>query len=114
MVAGILLAAVLLVVSSPSSAEDYPTEVNAAIADARKYCEDNGGKFAAMPSLVRKADLNGDRRDDYVIHLQEATCDGVGGAYCGTGGCELLLLVATPSGKFVSVFDDPVLSYEIL
>jgi len=99
---------------SPALADDYPAEVSAVIAGARKYCEDNGGKFAATPAAVRKAALNGDSRDDYIVDLNEASCDGVGGAFCGTGGCEISILVATPSGRFVTVFNNQVLDYEIL
>jgi hypothetical protein len=95
-------------------ADDYPAEVNETIAGARKYCEDNGGKFSIKPSAVHKVELNGDKRDDYIVDFNDATCDGADSGLCGTGGCEISILVALKSGKFVTVFDAPVLTYEVL
>jgi len=109
-----IVACATLVVAVPSHADVYPAEVNAAIADARKYCEDEGGVFTSTPQAVRKLDLNGDGRDDYIVTLQEVTCDGADGGFCGTGGCITTIMVALPSGKFVTVFDQPVLTYEVL
>jgi hypothetical protein len=34
--------------------------------------------------------------------------------YCGTGGCELAVLVAKRDGSLVNVFSDPVREYEVL
>ena len=96
-----------------AGADDYPAEVTAAIADAKKYCEDNGGKFSIAPSAVHKVELSGDKRDDYIVDFTDATCGGADGGLCGTGGCEISIMVALPSGKFVTVFDAPVLSYEV-
>ena len=107
-------AALLCGVSGVARAEDYPSEVNAAIADASKYCEDTGGKFSIALSAMHKVDLNGDKRDDYVVDFTDAACDGADGGLCGTGGCEISIMVALPSGKFVTVFDAPVLSWEVL
>lgn len=95
-------------------ADDYPPEVSATIADARKYCEDNGGKFSIAQSAVHKVELSGDKRDDYIVDFTDATCDGADGGLCGTGGCEISIMVALPSGKFVTVFDAPVLTWEVL
>ena len=33
--------------------------------------------------------------------------------YCGTGGCNIAILVAKPDGSFVSVFDGRVRRYDI-
>jgi hypothetical protein len=110
------LAAVALVCAAPAAArsDDYPAAVNAAVADAKKYCEDNGGKFAMKPSGIHKVELNGDKRDDYIVDFTDASCNGADGGLCGTGGCEIDIMVALPSGKYVTVFDAPVLTYEIL
>src|SRR5512140_2699223 len=86
-------------------ADDYPAEVSPAIIDARKYCEDNGGKFSIAPSAVHKVELSGDKRDDYIVDFTDAACDGADGGLCGTGGCEISIMVALSSGKFVTVFD---------
>ena len=62
-------------------ADDYPGEVKAAIADAKKYCEDNGGKFSILPSAVHKVELNGDQRDDCIVDFTDASCDGADDPY---------------------------------
>jgi hypothetical protein len=100
--------------AAAARADDYPAEVKAAIAEAKKYCEDNGGKFSFPPSAVHKVELNGDKRDDYIVDFNDATCEGADGGLCGTGGCEISILVALHSGRLVTVFDMPVLSYEVL
>jgi hypothetical protein len=107
-------AALVCVAWGAARADDYPPEVNASIAGAKKYCEGNGGKFTIPPSAVHGVELNGDKRDDYVVDFTDATCDGADGGLCGTGGCEIDVLVALPSGKFVSVFSSPVLSWEVV
>jgi hypothetical protein len=110
-------AALVLICAAPGAAhaDDYQADVTAAIAEARKYCEEAGGKFAIKPSAVHKVELNGDKRDDYIVDFTDAACDGTdGGLLCGTGGCEISVLVALPSGKFVTVFDSPVLTWEIV
>jgi len=110
-----LAAAVLICAAwGVARADDYPREVNAAIGEARKYCEDAGGKFSIAPSAVHRIELNGDKRDDYVLDFTDASCDGADGGLCGTGGCEISVLVALPSGKFVTVFDSPVLTWEVV
>ena len=63
---------------------------------------------------MHKVELNGDKRDDYIVDFGDATCDGADSGLCGTGGCEISVMVALPSGKLVTVFDSPVLSYEVL
>jgi len=63
---------------------------------------------------VHKVELNDDRRDDYIVDFGDASCDGADSGLCGTGGCEISIMVALPSGKFVTVFDDPVLTWEVL
>ena len=76
---------------------DYPAEVNGAIADAKKYREDNGGKFSIRPSAGHKVELNGDKRDDYIIDFTDSTCEGADdGGLCGTGACEISIFVALP------------------
>jgi hypothetical protein len=93
----------------------YPAAVDAVLEEARKSCVDAGGKNLKLgPKIVRKLDLTGDGRADYIIDLQEAECDEARHIYCGTGGCELVILVAKRDGSFVTVFEDTVRGYSIL
>jgi hypothetical protein len=63
---------------------------------------------------VRKVDLNGDGRDDYVVSFQDTECSTYAGGFCGTAGCSMEFLVALPDGKIRSVFADRIRGYEIL
>ena len=63
---------------------------------------------------MRKLDLTGDGRDDYIVDFRDTECADREAAYCGTGGCSLDILVTLPNGKIRSVFSDRVRAYEIL
>ncbi len=92
----------------------YPKDVQAVLDSARKSCMDDGGTSVEFSNEdVRKVDLNGDGRDDYIVHLQNAECPGNLGAFCGTGGCDLTILLAKPGGSFVTIFGQRVRGYEI-
>jgi hypothetical protein len=65
-------------------------------------------------NAVRKADLNSDGRDDYIADFHKAECVGRASLFCGTGGCDLLILVALRGGALRKEFDDRVREYEIL
>jgi hypothetical protein len=93
----------------------HPGAVEAVLEEARKSCVDAGGKNLRFgPKIVRKLDLTGDGRADYIIDMQEAECDEARHIYCGTGGCELVILVAKRDGTFVTVFEETVRGYRIL
>ncbi len=89
--------------------------MQAVLEDARKECKDADGKDVTFgQNTVRKLGLTGDRRDDYIVDLHEAECDGAASLYCGTGGCNISILVARRGGSFVTVFDGRAHSYDIL
>jgi hypothetical protein len=120
----ILLCAALLA-AGPALAEDaakppfdpgnYPPAVQKALRYANEECASQGGgqvTFAA--DTVRKVDLTGDGRDDYIVDFHDTECGGYKTVYCGTGGCTMEILVTLPRGRIRSVFSDRVRSYEIL
>jgi hypothetical protein len=100
------------------AAPSYPKEIQAALARQNKHCLDEGrGKGATFGAdAVRKIDLNGDGRDDYILDLDDAstTCDGFESLFCGTGGCHLEIFIAQRNGSYRSIFVDRILRYEIL
>jgi hypothetical protein len=72
----ILLLALLLGLA-PAAAQSpaYPPEVQIELEEARKTCLDADGKDVVIPpSAVRRIDLTGDGRDDYIIFLHEVEC----------------------------------------
>lgn len=94
---------------------NYPTEIRRALVEADEICRRVGGTRVTLSvNAVRKLDLNGDGREDYIVDFHEAECVGRTSFFCGTGGCDLLILVALRGGALRKVFDDRVREYEIL
>jgi hypothetical protein len=111
-----LLMAVICALAVPALAQSssYPRDVQAVLDGARKSCLEEGGTDAVFRAEdIRKIDLTGDGREDYIVHLQNAECTGRQAVFCGTAGCDFEILIATSGGRFVSVFDQRVRSYEI-
>jgi hypothetical protein len=113
-----LIAMLLALTARPANAQDIgqPPEVREILDVARKSCAEaaESGKVAFGSGVVRRLDLNGDGRDDYIIDLHDAACDGAASLFCGTGGCDLTILVAQPAGGLATVFNNTVRSYEVL
>ena len=85
----------------------------------RRYADEErarqeGGAVTFAPDTVRKVDLTGDGRDDYIVDFRDAVCADREAAYCGTGGCIMDILVTLPNGRVRRVFDGHVRTYEIL
>jgi hypothetical protein len=99
----------------PFKATDYPLEVRKSLSYGVVECKrQGGGKVTFAPDTVRKVDLNGDGRDDYVVNFEDTECPGYVAAFCGTGGCMMDFLLTLPDGKIRSVFSDRIRGYEIL
>jgi hypothetical protein len=95
--------------------KDYPAEVQEALSYAPEECKDQGGGEATFaPDTVRRADLNGDGRLDYVVTFQDTQCSSYASAFCGTAGCTMEFLMTLPDGKIRSVFSSRIRGYEIL
>jgi hypothetical protein len=101
--------------SPPFDPGNYAPEVRKALRYANQECtRQGGGAVTFAPDTVRKLDLTGDGRDDYIVDFRDTECAGRQAVYCGTGGCSIEILVTLPNGKIRSVFSDRVRSYEIL
>ena len=112
-VAGIGLAVATPAFAAPREA-DFPKEVQAVIAEARKECRDADGKGLILKSgVVARLDLNGDGRPDTKIDLGQVECRGAPSLYCGTGGCGLTLMIAQPDGALKTIFQGYVRGYTI-
>jgi hypothetical protein len=69
-------------------AGNYPPEVRKALRYADEECaRQEGGAVTFAPDTVRKVDLTGDGRDDYIVDFRDTVCADREAAYCGTGGC---------------------------
>jgi len=75
-------------------------------------------RWAAPPATfardaLRTIHLNGDGRDDYIFDVRDTVREEMRHALCGTGGCEIEILIAQPDGSYRSIFSDTVRSYDI-
>jgi hypothetical protein len=98
----------------PVAAQEFPKGIEQALDRQKKFCLDNGGTAVTFArNAVRKIDLNGDGRDDYILDMRDTVCEEMRHAYCGTGGCEVEILIAQRDGSYTSIFSDTIRGYQI-
>lgn len=80
------------------SKSSYPPEIQKDLDEARKECAaaDNG-KAQVKPGFVRKLDMAGNKRADYVVDFGKLKCSTFESVYCGTGGCLHTTSMSRPS-----------------
>lgn len=101
--------------AKPFNPADYPPGVRKALIYAVEECDNQGGGTVTFaPDTVRKIDLTGDGRDDYIVDFRDTKCGDRETTYCGTGGCVLDILVTLPDGNVRPVFDGYARSYTIV
>ncbi|MDA9529193.1 hypothetical protein [Bradyrhizobium sp. CCBAU 25338] len=101
--------------AKPFNPADYPSDVQKALRYANEECDSQeGGEVTFAPNTVRKIDLTGDGREDYIVDFQDTKCGDRETTYCGTGGCVMKILVTLPHGSVREVFGGYVLRYEIM
>ncbi len=92
----------------------YPSAIRDDLENARKECADaDDGKVTFEPGLVRKLDLTGNKRADYIVNFENLRCSTFESVYCGTGGCTLNIYVTTRDGALRRVFSGQVRTYGI-
>jgi hypothetical protein len=100
--------------ATPAAAQDVPKGIQEALDRHKTYCLDHGGTAATFDrNAVRKIDLNGDGRADYILDMRDTVCEEMRHVYCGTGGCEVEILIAQRDGGYTSIFSDTIHRYEI-
>jgi len=101
--------------AKPFDPADYAPAVQKALRYANEECESQGGGAVTFtPDTVRRIDLTGDGRDDYIVDFRDTKCGERESTYCGTGGCLLNILVTRPDGSVRAVFDGYVRGYSIV
>lgn len=94
---------------------DYPPGVQKALRYANEECtSQDGGEVSFAPDTVRRIDLTGDGRDDYIVDFGKTKCGDRETTYCGTGGCVIKILATLRDGNLREVFDGYVLRYKIM
>jgi hypothetical protein len=100
---------------APFNASHYPAEIRKSFDTAVEACrEADDGKVTFAADTVRRVDLTGDGRQDFIVSLENAKCSTFESVFCGTGGCPLDIYVALPDGNYRSVFSNQVRAYKIL
>lgn len=100
---------------APFNENDYPVEIRETFTHAVKACKEaDDGKVTFAADTVRKVDLTGDGREDYIVSLEDASCSTFESIFCGTGGCPLDIYVALKDGTYRNVFSNQVRAYKIL
>jgi len=93
----------------------YPPGVQQVLQSARDACKsEGGGKVTFAPDTVRALHLTGYDRDDYIVDFHNARCQDRDGVYCGSGGCELDIVVTLAGGGTRLVFSQRVRGYKLL
>ena len=104
-------------VAATAHAQDtssYPSEIQKDLEDAQKECADaDDGKITVKPGFVRKLDLTGNKRADYIVDHGELKCSTFELVFCGTGGCPHNIYVTTKTGELRQVFSGMVRGYKV-
>lgn len=80
----------LILLASPTLAQDWPPEVAAIVEEGSSVCD---GAFTTGPEAVTQRDLDGDGTQDWVIDSGAFQCSTGATLYCGTQGCSVDTLI---------------------
>ena len=84
-----------------------PAATIAYAAELAKSCVDFGGKPAKSPGFVRKADLTGDGKIDYLFDVAQFNCEGAASALAnGQMGAQLVIYVTGANNTATEAFND--------
>jgi hypothetical protein len=90
---------VLLALAMPASAAEWPGPVAEAVKERQEFCTGEGGRLAAPEKAIRRLDLDGDGRDDFILDDGRLTCSKGAPGWCGSGGCSMeVFLSGTKDG----------------
>jgi hypothetical protein len=109
-----MIASLLVPATALAQDQSYPPDVRAVLEEARKACANEGGQRVEFADdTVRRVDLTGDGRDDFIIDLTYAKCVDREYAFCGSAGCDHTIVVAKRGGGHMRVFSQQVNGYRI-
>jgi hypothetical protein len=103
---GLLLCELLLGLAAPALAAEWPAPVADAIQEREKFCADEGGRLAAPEKAIRRLDLDGDGRDDFILDDGRLTCSKGAPGWCGSGGCSMEVFLSGAKGGLRSVLTE--------
>ena len=112
-----LLALVMMVgpavAPSPGAAAGaaLPTIVTKALESVAAQCSEVGGK-PSTANAVKRVDLNGDGKEDFVLDVGAVDCDGAASIY-GDRGKSVVVYVGDGAGGAVEAFNEAVYGVKI-
>jgi hypothetical protein len=110
--AGIVALAALTIHAVAEAADPrMPATVAAAVKSVADICTEVGGK-ALTADAVKRADLNGDGKEDYVLDVGSVNCDGAASIY-GDREKGVLVYVGDGVGGAKEAFNDSVYGVQI-
>lgn len=92
------------VIPNEATGERSDNPAAAALRTATADCTALGGSLTAQPGFVQMRDIDGDGLNDAMIDFGLAQCSASFGLYCGTGGCQTELWLATPDKDWRALF----------
>jgi hypothetical protein len=105
--------AVVLVSPLPALAAPYPPPIAAAVREREKACTDQGGRPAASARFVRRVNLDGDGKDDFIIHDGLFRCTKGTPGFCGSGGCGMAVFLSSARGGLKRVLEETGSGYGV-
>ncbi|HEU6454560.1 MAG TPA: hypothetical protein VN201_03770, partial [Roseateles sp.] len=98
--------AALALSSNALAASPLPAAVREAVKTMNADCRSAGGRPGASPGLVSTVDLNGDGRNDYVIHTTAFDCQGAASLFVGASGDgSVEVFITTADASAASAFE---------
>lgn len=104
--AAVAIVAALAMVSPPAApaGEELPAAVTAALKKVGDICREVGGT-PQTESAVKKADLNADGHDDFVLDVGSVSCDGAASIY-GDREKDVTVYLGDAKGGVAPAFSD--------
>ncbi len=89
----------------PSTLPTLPAPIEAIIEGYRDQCRQLGGTLAdaATRPEIMTGDLDGDGKPDYVLNPQNLRCSAAKTAFCGNGGCRIIIAVSSNNYQPIAV-----------
>ena len=108
-----IVTGLLAALAAPAFAAEWPAPVAAAIAERAKSCAEAGGKLAAPEKAIRRLDLDGDGRDDFILDDRRLACSRGAPGWCGFGGCSIEVFLSSAAGGLKSVLTELGSGYSV-
>jgi hypothetical protein len=100
----VVAATCLLTVTAPAAEPSLPAAVAKDLKSVADVCTEAGGK-AKTADAVKRVDLNGDGKEDFVIDVGSVNCDGAASIY-GDREKGVLVYVGDGAGGATQAFND--------